>query len=390
MPETPNTPLSYDFFYNPSNIANQQLLRETIAYFESGPRVGLFDPLEFMNILWGQYQALKANLEQPYSFVQQILQSNYTEIQKHIIIGLLIKWFGGYPVKNLDPAYDSILKLLEDAFFKTANGAETPEMTFCATDIAKEQQLKKMAREVEININAQMANGEIIKNSSYAHRFKFEFGDLPDYIIRKAIFQRFEHTLSLHKNEDYIEWQQGLADFLNQVPEQYRLLALEKALEYGEKVLEYHIQNECSDPSTCRFNESLNRRITLTKSMLKRAYADLKEMEEANKQNSIENDPGNPEFTLARQVLALYYLLEQSGVSNVDNSSKARFIQFITGRETNAKQISNTNIYKKIRNPFPANEAALTKDLQFIRNYFEELGLKTIVDKINKEIGSNE
>jgi hypothetical protein len=92
------------------------------------------------------------------------------------------------------------------------------------------------------------------------------------------------------------------------------------------------------------------------------------------------------EFSLARQVLVLHYIFGELGIKGVDNTEKARFVQLLTGKEINAKTIKNTNTYKLMRNPFSISDNQLLKDLQFIRNYFEKLGLATIVKKINDEI----
>lgn len=371
--------LSYDFFYNPSKIANQELVRETIAYFETGPRKGLFEPLEFMNLLYGQYQLLIQSLQRPHSFVQDLLQLPLDETQKHVLLGFIIKWFGGYPVNNMNPEYDSILKLIETEFFKSALNENTPELAFCASD----KKFQKKMRDMEILINTELGNGSIINGSSFADKIKIDFQGLPLFIIKKGILQKFEH-INLRTNQDYLNWKDNIFLFLEQVPEEFRKLTLEKGIEYGEKVLAYHNEFECHNPLECTINESMNRRLTLAKALFAELYPEPIQIEaDANEQNS-----GNPEFTTSRQVLAMHYLFEYCNVVNIDTTEKARFIQFLTGREVNAKNIGNTNIYKKLKSPFPQSEKTLINDLQFIRTYFEKLGLIEIVSKINKEIGT--
>lgn len=375
--EVPN--LTYDFFYNPTNVANQELLRDTIAYFEDGPRKGLFEPLVFLNLLWQQYQILKQSLDRPHSYVQDLLKLPLNENQMHVLLGMIIKWFGGYPVKNLDPKFDSILKLLEKEFLKTAMNNDTPELTFCASD---KKYIKKM-RDLEIILNSELGDGSIISGSSFAHKIKIDYKGLPEFIIKKGIHQQFEHY-NLRTNQDFVNWRNNLFLYLEQVPEEFRKLTLEKGIEYGEKVLAYHIEFECHDPVYCTINESMNRRLTLAKALFEELYPEQTQAESGG----IEQNTGNPEFTTSRQVLAMHFLFEHCNVNNVDTTDKARFIQFLTGREINAKSIANTNIYKKLKSPFPASDKALTIDLQFIRNYFEKLGLIEIVNKINKEIGT--
>ncbi|MEO6731923.1 MAG: hypothetical protein ABIN01_11960 [Ferruginibacter sp.] len=112
-------------------------------------------------------------------------------------------------------------------------------------------------------------------------------------------------------------------------------------------------------------------------------------------QQSINLEPvkeNNKEFTTARQVLAINYLLEELNIdrSNTTLTEIARFIQFLTGKETGVAKINDTTIYKKVKQPFSKTDKAAEKDLQYIRTYFENLGLQSIVKKLNKEIGSKE
>jgi hypothetical protein len=108
------------------------------------------------------------------------------------------------------------------------------------------------------------------------------------------------------------------------------------------------------------------------------------------KYNTLSSDSireaSNKEFTLARQNLVLHYLLKHSGVTNIDKTNVARLIQLVTGREGD-KDIENTRIYRFVKSPF-LSDKNLKKDLQFIRPYFENLGLQAIMDDINKEINS--
>lgn len=97
---------------------------------------------------------------------------------------------------------------------------------------------------------------------------------------------------------------------------------------------------------------------------------------------TIEDTPENEknkEFTTTRQVLAIHYLLKYCQVKNVDNTEKARFIQFLTGK-------SYDNIYKKVQSPLNGSDKHIAEDLKYIRTYFERLGLKEIVKMVSNEI----
>ncbi len=98
-----------------------------------------------------------------------------------------------------------------------------------------------------------------------------------------------------------------------------------------------------------------------------------------SQENLKEITENNKEFTTARQVLAVHFLLKYAQVRNVDKSEIARFIQFLTGKNYD-------NIYKKVRNPYSHINKTFKQDLKFIREYFEKLHLSEMVKMINNEI----
>ena len=111
-----------------------------------------------------------------------------------------------------------------------------------------------------------------------------------------------------------------------------------------------------------------------------------KEKEQEKSQSGVsENEAeysGNlKEFTTARQVLALHYLLKYLKVVNVDRTEVARFIYFLTSK-------SYTNIYKHLQNPLKLSDKHMKEDLKFIRKYFESLQIHEIVKMINDELNS--
>jgi len=93
----------------------------------------------------------------------------------------------------------------------------------------------------------------------------------------------------------------------------------------------------------------------------------------------------NPAFTTSRQVLAMYYLLNEidhKGINQIDKTDKAKFIEFLTGKNYN-------NIYKNLSNPFKGLDKKSPKnflnDIEYIKLHFENLGLKSIVQKIDAD-----
>jgi hypothetical protein len=98
----------------------------------------------------------------------------------------------------------------------------------------------------------------------------------------------------------------------------------------------------------------------------------------------------NSAFTTSRQVLAIYYLLneiDRRGINQIDKTEKAKFIEFLTGKNYN-------NIYKALSNPFKGldkkNPKNFLNDMEYIKMHFENLGLQSIVQKINSDAQQDE
>jgi hypothetical protein len=77
------------------------------------------------------------------------------------------------------------------------------------------------------------------------------------------------------------------------------------------------------------------------------------------------------EITLNRQVMAVYCLLRTLGVTQIDNTKIAEFIQFITKKNMNYGRIKDTEIYNKLR-----LKEISKKDEEFLKREFEKIGLQ--------------
>ena len=206
----------------------------------------------------------------------------------------------------------------------------------------------------------------------------FDFEDLPFYVIQRGIIWRFENS-TMYKDAEYYEWQNKLVDFLNSIPNEYRLKALTMGIEYGKKVYKYHLDNECNNTLNCALNQSWDRRIALAKDMLQRAQPPTETKPEIESQPVNEK---NKEFTTARQVLALHFIFEQLQIrsTEIDRSLKAKFVEFLTSK-------NYKNIYDALENPFITKDKNFRfDDLKYIRDYFESLGLSEIVKGINNQL----
>jgi hypothetical protein len=241
---------------------------------------------------------------------------------------------------------------------------------------------------MHINNNRQAFPKEAPYNfpeSRYINNIDIDFEGLPGYIVQKGIVWKFE-VAEFHNDNEYNQWQADLLNFYKTIPEQYIYLTVVKGIEYANKAYQFHKDNECRTPYNCRHNESWERRLAIMLQILNAINKNTTDKEI----HSEAEDVKNGDFTTARQVLAIHYLLEYCQVKNVDNTTKARFIQFLTGKETGAKDIKNTTIYKRVAKPFSTDNKTLNADLAYIRGYFEKMGLSEIAKMITNEISQSE
>ncbi|MEO6758204.1 MAG: hypothetical protein ABIO24_02040 [Saprospiraceae bacterium] len=91
------------------------------------------------------------------------------------------------------------------------------------------------------------------------------------------------------------------------------------------------------------------------------------------------NDMKKRGFTTARRVLAMHYLFEYNQVRGIDQTNKAKFIEFLTGN-------SYKNIYDLVRNPLSKKGEFRKADLKYIRTFFDDLEMRNIVKMIDNEL----
>jgi hypothetical protein len=147
-----------DFYYNAENIPNQDLVFGTLEYFETGKRKGFFEPLEFMNLLWEQYNFVNANIQKPNTTITALKALPLTVEQKHVLFGFILKWFGGYPIENKNKQYDTTLRLIEKEFLSYKK--QTPEKQFCQKDWVQYSRLKQISGFMNDRINGKVHNTE--------------------------------------------------------------------------------------------------------------------------------------------------------------------------------------------------------------------------------------
>lgn len=151
-----------EYYTSKANIANQELVNDTITYFDTGPGRMEFKPLQFLNLLWQQYNIVFQNIQDPSQVMQNLEALPLSKLQQHILYGLLIKWFGGYPLEASMGIGDADLhyqfrKVLLKGFLQY-EGA-TPEKEFCKADFNQRKDLQKL----EVSLNAHFNYGLDVK-----------------------------------------------------------------------------------------------------------------------------------------------------------------------------------------------------------------------------------
>lgn len=119
----------FDYYLNKANVGNQDLVLEIIEYFESGPRKDLFEPLQFLNLFWKQFNFFDSNVGTPFHTIGTLLNLPLSDEEKHVLFGFILKFYGGYPVQKINVQHSIALQLLEKVFLVLC--ANSPERSFC-------------------------------------------------------------------------------------------------------------------------------------------------------------------------------------------------------------------------------------------------------------------
>jgi hypothetical protein len=211
----------------------------------------------------------------------------------------------------------------------------TPEKEFCATSV----ETKKLLNEAGAHVQAVLRSQFNFTESKYLKNIIIDFEDLPEYVIQRGIIWRFEgQRFSIES--DYIDWQNKLISFFKTIPAQYVIKALQKGIEYAKKAYQYHLNNECARPENCILNQSWERRIAMAEQMLESIMPKTINDESESDDVSVRNR----DFTTARQVLVLHYLLKEQGLNPIDNpTAVARLVQFFNWSRIKFKSNSRYN-----------------------------------------------
>jgi hypothetical protein len=149
-----------DHYTDKKVIPNQELVNDTINYFMNGKGAGSFEPIDFLNLLDKQNEFLKLNFQNGELVIQHLKDLSLSVRQKHTLYGFILKWFGGYPVNNLNEDFDKTLKLVQREFLSFEG--DTPEKQFCRADQATRNKFEKYGIAFTTAINHNIDVGEIL------------------------------------------------------------------------------------------------------------------------------------------------------------------------------------------------------------------------------------
>jgi len=187
-----------DYYQDEKNIPNQELVNSTINYFQSGVGSALFSPIDFLNLLNKQNEFVKLNVQNGELVIQHLINLPLTDRKKHALYGFILKWFGGYPINNLNEDFDKTLKLVQREFLSF--DGDTPEKHFCKADQAMRNKFEKYGIAFTTAINHNIDVDEILTamEVNHAKRIVFhDFGSLFNDIVNKGLLGPFSDKKAL-------------------------------------------------------------------------------------------------------------------------------------------------------------------------------------------------
>jgi len=184
---------SLEYFTNPDNIPNQKLVEATISWFTTGPGARVFEPSTLLNLLWGQQHYINTHYNNPKNVDAHLTTLPLSPLERHVLYGLIIKWYGGYPVNNMDVKMQAVLKGIEIAFLSFEEN--TPEKEFCKADMQTARQLRNLETLFNTHYRTGTPLGELEKqifgnqDTTAPPRFK-RFFDLYQYSLDSGLLPR--------------------------------------------------------------------------------------------------------------------------------------------------------------------------------------------------------
>jgi hypothetical protein len=179
-----------EHYTNKEVIPNQNLVNETITFYETGQGKGIITALEMLNLINKQQNFVMMNYNSSEVVVQHLKNLPLNERTRHSLFGFLLKWFGGYPVNNLNEELNTTLKLIQAEFLSFKD--DTPEKQYCRADQIMRNKFEKYGIALTSAINNGIDVGELLA--------AMEIGE-----PREIIFQNFNDLFTVATKSGLIE-----------------------------------------------------------------------------------------------------------------------------------------------------------------------------------------
>lgn len=184
-----------DFYLNPSNIPNQDLVKETIEFLKDRK----VEPLIYLNLLWKQWRFILENMTDVENVIAELNKLQLTKAEKHLLYALILKWSGGYPVVDVSKgtlrSNYTILKQIETEFLNYEG--TTPEKGWCKCDFEERTTFRNLGTILTEYVNGRITDDELSQihtelfkeNDDDSNTFH-SFNDLFDYAINKGVLTK--------------------------------------------------------------------------------------------------------------------------------------------------------------------------------------------------------
>lgn len=213
------------------------------------------------------------------------------------------------------------------------------------------------------------------------------FEGLRKYKPSREEFFMFKDSFQSHPFASYARLQNELPKVIDEIFERAMHLRSDVQAYFLESMLK-DVVREIGDNETL-INEKFKFQKMFKERLVSIQKADEKRFQEVDGVKPTASDEevgmGEPGFTTAQAVLAIFHLLK---AANFDRSKAtdvqiAQFIQLITGKEANTKP-KDTSILKKWRVVVDERKPLNRKDLETVQSWFEKIGLDEIAETIGK------
>lgn len=208
-------------------VSNNLHFIEYRDYFRIGARKGFFEPLVFLNLFDKQARIieefLKGEEPKPSEAINHLKSLPLNEEQKHVLFGIILKYYGGYPVikGNDGGAVYAFCLLLEDEFLGYVG--DTPEKEFC----------KRNWRETSLDSKSLKEAFDLVRG--YLIETDNKFNDDDKTHLRNDIYKQLESNSKIQK----LNILNGILKGYNeQIDKIYNLYELVKYLELIKREVE--------------------------------------------------------------------------------------------------------------------------------------------------------